>query len=168
MNLILLSGPPASGKTTLRNRLIKNGTIISPDDYVGYTKENPWTPKAARSAWKKADGLLADALARGDEIIVFDATFVGVKRRKKYINLGKKAGATMICIYCLASKQTILDRNATRNEYRKVPPFIIGNMANSFVAPEKEEGFDLIVRYDSECNEFKGDFVKVSKLLEVV
>lgn len=168
MNLILLSGPPASGKTTLRNRLVKRGTIISPDDYIGYTKENPWTPKVARDAWKKADRLLSEALGRGDGVIVFDATFVSPKKRKKYVRLGKKAGATMVCIYCSASKRTILDRNACRDEFRKVPGFIIGKMANSFVVPEKEEGFDLIVRYDSESDEFKGDFVKVSELLEVV
>lgn len=167
MNLILLSGPPASGKTTIRERLIKMGTIISPDNYVGYTKEKPWTPKAAREAWKKADMLLKEALDRGDRVIVFDATFVTPKKRKKYIRLGKNKGANVICLYCTASKKLILERNANRNEFRKVPGFVVSKMIGSFVAPDKEEGFDLIVRYDSEHNEFTGDYVKVLELLEV-
>jgi len=167
MNLILLSGPPASGKTTLRAKLIKSGTIISPDNYIGYTKEKPWTPKAAREAWQKADSLLAESLQRGDRVIVFDATFVSPKKRKKYIKLGKNAGATMICIYCSASKKLILERNASRDGFRKVPGGIVGKMADSYISPDKEEGFDFIVKYDSEYDEFSGDLVKVKKLLEV-
>lgn len=167
MNLIILSGPPASGKTTLRTKIVKRGTIISPDNYIGYTKDMPWTPKAARDAWKKADNLLIEFLGRGDRVIVFDATFVSPKKRKKYIRLGKNSGATLICIYCSASNKTILKRNASRDDFRKVPEFIISKMANSFVAPEKDEGFDFIVKYDSEHDKFSGDFIKVLELLEV-
>jgi predicted kinase len=166
MNIILLSGPPASGKTTLRNRIIKMGTIISPDDYIGYTKENPWTPRAARDAWQKADGLLVTAIERGDNIIVFDATFVSPKKRRKYIKMGKKVGATLICIYCSVLEKTMIERNAARNDFRKVPTSVINKMASSYVPPKKEEGFDFVVEYNSECDEFNGDFSEVQKLLE--
>jgi predicted kinase len=100
-------------------------------------------------------------------VIVFDATFVTPKKRKKYIRLGKNKGANAVCLYCTASKKLILERNANRNESRKVPGFVVSKMIGSFVAPDKEEGFDLIVRYDSEHNEFTGDYVKVLELLEV-
>ena len=166
MNLILLSGPPASGKTTLRNRLIKSGTIISPDNYIGYNRSNPWTPKVAKFAWKKADELLLESLKRGDSIIVFDATLVNFKRRKKYIELGKKFGATVICMYCSASKHLILKRNDARDEFRKVPEVVMGRMIGSFVSPDKEEGFDFIVHYDSEYDRFDGDVKKVMDLIE--
>jgi predicted kinase len=167
MILILLSGPPASGKTTLRNRIIKRGTIISPDDYIGYTKGKPWTPKIAKEAWRKADMLLAESLSRGDRVIVFDATFVSPKKRRKYIRLGRNTGATVVCIYCSASKKTIVERNDKRSDFRKVPNFIVDKMSDSFIIPEKEEGFDFVVKYDSEYDEFSGDFVEVSELLEV-
>jgi hypothetical protein len=60
-----------------------------------------------------------------------------------------------------------MERNEARASFRKVPNFIINKMVDSFVAPSKEEGFDFIVKYDSECDEFTGDFVQVSELLEV-
>jgi len=151
--LFLMSGPPASGKTTLRNRMFPKATIICPDELIGYTKENPWTPRAANFAWKESDRKLKEALEGTDALIVFDATFVSVKKRKKYINLAKKHGVVPMIVYCSATKRTILDRNATRKDARKVPGMVIGRMFNSFEAPTKEEGFEVVIRFDSETNE---------------
>jgi len=168
MILVLLSGLPASGKTTLTNKFINKGTIISPDNYIGYTEDNPWTPQITKYAWDKSDQLFNEALRRGDNLIIFDATFVGVKKRRKYINIGQKEGARIICICCYASKETILKRNSEREIFRRVPHFVINNMSNSFVFPEKNEGFDYVVKYNSEKDEFIGDVIKVKELLEVI
>ena len=165
MLLILLSGPPASGKTTLVKNIIKNGTIISPDNLIGYSKENPWTPQAAKFAWKKSDKDLLEALNKKHDVIIFDATFVSVKRRRKYIKLCKDYNYKIGIIYCYASNNSLFERNKNREQFRKVPNHIVNNMINSFSVPTKEEGFDLIVKYDSEENKFYGDFKQLKTLL---
>ena len=150
--LFLLSGPPASGKTTLRNRMFPMATIVCPDEFIGYTKENPWTPKAARAAWKKADETLKEALKRGDQLVVFDATFVSPKARRKYLKIAKEHNAAPMIIYCTAELDTILTRNASRADSRKVPGFVMKRMVNNFEAPTMEEGFELVLSFNSETN----------------
>jgi predicted kinase len=151
--LFLLSGPPASGKTTLRSRMFPRATIICPDEFIGYTKENPWTPKAARAAWKRADETLKEALKRGDPLVVFDATFVSPKARRKYIKVAKEHNATPMIIYCTASLDTILVRNGSRADSRKVPGFVMKRMVNNFEAPTREEGFEVVMFFNSETDE---------------
>ncbi len=150
--MFLLSGPPASGKTTLRNRMFPKGMIICPDELIGYTKENPWTPKAARAAWSESDRKLKEALQGDVPLMVFDATFVSVKKRKKYINLARKNNVTPMIIYCVTSINTALTRNASRQKSRQVPGFVMKRMFSSFVVPTQEEGFDLVLNFNSETN----------------
>jgi len=151
--LFLLSGPPASGKTTLRNRMFPKAMVICPDELIGYTKENPWTPKAARSAWSESDRKLKEALQGDVPLTVFDATFVSVKKRKKYVNLAIKNNVMPMIIYCMASINTALTRNASRQKSRQVPGFVMKRMFSLFAAPTKEEGFDLVLSFNSETNE---------------
>ena len=154
--LFLLSGPPASGKTTLRNRMFPMATVICPDESIGYTKENPWTPKVANAAWKKADSDLKEALKRGDKLVVFDATFVGTKKRKKYIKIAKDHNALAMIVYCEAKLDTIIKRNAARSDSRKVPKFVMTQMVNNFQKPTREEGFEVVLSFNSETNEIEG------------
>jgi len=151
--LFLMSGLPASGKSTLRGKMFPRATIICPDDFIGYTKENPWTPNAAKAAWKKATEKLREALGRGDELIIFDATFVSVKARKKYLKIAKEYNATPMIVYCTASLDTVITRNASRPESRRVPKFVVNRMADNFEAPTSEEGFEVVISFNSETNE---------------
>lgn len=161
--LILLSGVPASGKTTLRNK-VSEGTVISPDDNIGYTEDSPWTPELAKTAWKKANCALSESIDRGDNIIIFDATLVSPKVRKKYIDIGRKNSIKLVSICCLASKEQITKRNANRDKFRKVPRNVIDRMMDNLVYPSKEEGFDYVVFYNSENNRFSGD-VEILKVI---
>lgn len=145
--LILMCGIPASGKTTVRNREFQDATVICPDDMIGYTKESPWTPQAAKSAWKNADRLLYEAIARGDETIVFDATMVSPKRRRKYVDIARKANMEVKAAYCRVDLDTALERNAARDESRRVPRVVIQRMLDNLQPPEKEEGFDDILTF---------------------
>ena len=56
--LILMVGVPGSGKTTARNSMFPDIPVICPDELIGYTKEKPWTPAAAKYAWVESDKML--------------------------------------------------------------------------------------------------------------
>lgn len=147
--LILLVGIPASGKTTYRQNNYIGAVHVCPDEFIGYTKENPWTPKAAMVAWKKADELLEEYIFQKEEEIIFDATFTTPKRRKKYINIAKKNDLDVIAVYCRIPIEVAKERNAKREAYRQVPLTILEDMDERLIPPSKEEGFSEVFSYDS-------------------
>ena len=141
-----MTGIPCAGKTTLIKTAFPNIKVISPDNYIPYTPEQPWSFKLAREAWKKAEAEFNNLLDKED--IIFDATLTSPKNRKRYINLGKKAGVKVVAIFCNIDISIALKRNADRNTFRKVPNFVIEDMSKRLVAPTIEEGFDKILVYD--------------------
>jgi len=158
--LVLAVGIPASGKTTAIAKLYKDALIISPDNFIGYTKENPWSPQAARSAWQKADKLLEEALQRGTELIVFDATFVKPKTRKKYIKAAEKYDFIPVALYCSVPIKIAQARNSERDKSRKVPGFILQNMDRGLIPPSHEEGFKKILTYNTDEDKLVYSFAK--------
>jgi len=149
--LFLMVGIPASGKTTARKKLFKDGyTFICPDEYIGYTKDDPWTPKAAKAAWSKADALLKESLLKDDSFVVFDATFVSVKKRKKYIDIAKKLGADVGAVFVNTSGKVCRQRNASRDNSRQVPNVAMNSFLSRLEAPNLLEGFKAIINYDGE------------------
>ena len=149
---ILTVGIPGSGKTTAVSKEFPTATNISPDSFIGYTEENPWTPIAARQAWKKSDALLKEAFERGDEIIVFDATFPKSKKRRKYINKAIENGYEAVALYCPCPLKISFARNMERPKFRGVPKWIIESMNNNLEVPTKEEGFKYILTFNSITN----------------
>jgi len=165
--LILMIGIPGSGKTTLRNKITSGMTLICPDDFIGYTKRDPWTPRAAREAWRKADILLKECLQKGEELIVFDATFVNPKKRSKYIRMAQKYNTDIAAIYCQVPLSVAIQRNASRDFARQVPEDTIKSMNGRLKPPQKEEGFKYVLTFDSETNKLKGDILpRVKAFLE--
>lgn len=154
---IITIGIPGSGKTTAVSTLYSNATIISPDSFIGYTKASPWTPQAARQAWKKADVLLDEAFKRGDETIVFDATFPKSKKRKKYIKKGVDNGYEVMALYCPCPLKLSFARNQEREKFRAVPEWIIENMNGNLEVPNQEEGFKKVLTFNSITNKLIGE-----------
>lgn len=149
---IICCGLPGSGKSTAVSMLYSDATIISPDSFIGYTEENPWTPGAARIAWKNSDKLLDEAFKRGDELIVFDATFPKSKKRRKYINKAIENGYSVHALYCPVPLKISLARNMERPKFRGVPKWIIENMNSNLEVPTIEEGFEKVLTFNSVTN----------------
>jgi len=150
--LVIMVGIPGAGKTTVRNRLFSDACVVCPDDAIGYTADRPWTPLAARAAWKDADRALSAALSddEGPDVVVLDATNVARKRRRKYVDMARKAGAEAAAVVCVTDPDLCRERNAARDEFRRVPDEAMDRMVRNFQAPETDEGFAAVVSFENE------------------
>lgn len=149
---ILAVGIPASGKSTAISKLFPEALVVSPDKFIGYSEESPWTPQAARNAWKRADALLSEVFEKESELVVFDATLLRAKKRKKYIQLALKNKYEVVALYCPIPLKISLARNSERSKFRVVPEFVIKDMESRLEVPSKEEGFKEVLIFNSVTN----------------
>jgi len=147
---VIMVGLPASGKTTLRVGALVGACVICPDDGIGYTRDRPWTPTAARVAWARANEELGKAMSSGGpDVVALDATNVAPKRRRKYIHMAEKAGMVSIALVCLTPVDECLRRNASRDKFRRVPEDAIRRMERNFQMPQVEEGLAAVISVDT-------------------
>lgn len=157
--LILMVGIPASGKTTMRSKFFPNAKVISPDNFIGYTEQDPWTPQKAKVAWEEADKILLKSF-KENKVLVFDATFTNPEKRKKYIQLANRNNFKTIAIYCSVPIDIAIKRNASREEFRQVPKITMDRMLFNLIPPSTEEGFDMVLTFDSVSNKLSNKLPK--------
>jgi predicted kinase len=147
---VMMVGIPGSGKTWLCRKAFYDATVICPDDKIGYTKDNPWTPQAAKMAWKASDGKFA-SLINDDttELVVFDATNTTANHRRKYMKRAADAGFQTIAVLCDTTEATCLERNSIRDKNRQVPLNTIRRMFGKLESPTLNEGIHMAVKIDA-------------------
>ena len=133
MELILLIGLQAAGKTTFYRRRLADGyTHISMD----LLRNNP------HPARRQAQ-LIEQALQAGQSIVV-DNTGPTAEVRAPLIALGKQYDCLIIGYYFTPDVSASLKRNAGREGKTKVPPVAIYATRKKLQPPSYTEGFDAL------------------------
>ncbi len=144
---ICVVGISGSGKSTYAAKLSQETgyPVVSTDalrkEYAGSESnfdkdEEVWGKRVKQHLYR--------ALAAGS--VIFDATGVTKKSRKRVFTLATEGGARIECHYFNPD----LERAKKQNQFRprKVPDIIIEEQAKAWQTPAKDEGFDLIVNID--------------------
>ncbi len=130
MEIIVLTGIPAAGKSTLTQRIQCSGHVRVNLDSLNGNRN-------------REDELIAECLKAGRSFVV-DNTNTTVERRKKYIDIAKKHGIKVISYYIECDAKTAIERDKLRE--KKVGRIAIYTMAKYYVRPSKSEGFDEVHR----------------------
>ncbi len=156
----VLVGLPGSGKSTFVRNVFGDHPdkmfIYSTDDYIenvgkitGKTYNESFKDNIT-AATKYMDETLVEVLKLNARVI-WDQTNMSSKKRKAILSKIPKS-YRKVC-WCIAPPRTPeewaeLDRRLASREGKTIPHHIIESMADSYVEPELDEGFDYIMVVD--------------------
>lgn len=115
--LVLLSGVPGSGKTTLAGRLCERlGAVHVESDAIRRQlfPEPAYTPAEHGAVFARAEALAADALGEG-KVVVVDATNLARRDRRRFLRLGERAGG-VVAVRVTAPEEVVRRRLARPRE----------------------------------------------------
>ena len=129
--IIIMTGYPGSGKSTIANHICNSGNYVSinSDDY-----------KTTSKMLKKAKDYLLNKSS-----IIFDATNSSIKKRNEYIIFAKKNNYYNIkCIHVSTPLNLSFKRNRLRKQEKQVPKIAYSVYTKHYQEPSSKEGFQLI------------------------
>lgn len=147
--VIILVGPPMSGKSTWVKNNSKDHLVLSRDQLIlDMAKTNNYNEAYKLVDKDKINQTFENqrrlAIKSGKDIIL-DLTHMSQKsRRKSLAGIPKEMKRTAIVF--LVGYETLLKRNTIRSqsENKEIPKHILENMMGQFSMPMKSEGFDEI------------------------
>lgn len=142
--LIILVGPPASGKSTWGEKFAANNNIkkISTDEIRAEIGSGEDDQSVSVVAFGIARQRVSAELAAGRSVII-DATSVNRKARKDWINLARGHGAYVIAVAFEVPREELLKRDTQRS--RHVGEEIIDRFLNKYDRPTTFEVDKVIV-----------------------
>ena len=143
--LIILVGPPASGKSTWGKDFAEKNNVVyvSTDNIRAEVGSGEGDQSVSGLAFGIAKKRITQALANGKNAMI-DATSVNRKSRKDWINIGKDAGAYIIAIAFEVSRDELYRRDAKRD--RHVGKEIIDRFVDKYSRPDTTEVDKVIIK----------------------
>lgn len=151
VDLLLIGGLPASGKTTLATTTFRDRFRINRDALRAavhtMASGKPFTFRDFDYDGEDAITqieftLLKDALRRNKRVVV-DNTLMSVRRRRAYLEAAKDYIATVGLLFLDVDFQTCLKRNASRGDLT-VPRKAMEDLYSSKQLPSYEEMYDRV------------------------
>jgi predicted kinase len=149
--VIILVGPPLSGKTTWIKQNFPDTEVISRDETVMevYGSRN-YTEAFANVDQKEVDRVLQQKFIKANlekKSVIVDMTHMVSKRRKQNLDCFSSDYYKLAVIFPILSDEEYEIRNKKRieEENKDLPMRIVKSMISSYQPISKEEGFDKVI-----------------------
>lgn len=150
--LIVLCGLPGSGKSTYTKKMWGDSHVVICADEFRKVYTGKDFDLSAEHMVHLMVSTTVEVLLRRSMPVVIDMTSLTIKSRRKWIDLARRCGAPVRCVWMDVATSVCLERNAHRE--RKVPADVTDAMAKRFIPPLEGEGFDRMERvteWNAEC-----------------
>lgn len=153
--IIVLIGPPASGKSTLRDNMLRKSDV----DYIVLSSDDEIEAMAKADGTTYSDGFktyigkstaiikqkFRDAV-NNNESIIWDQTNLTPKKRRGILNQVPDH-YTKIAVAFEVTQEELERRLKTREREtgKYIPPEVVKDMASKYVPPTEQEGFDEVI-----------------------
>lgn len=148
IKIVLLSGIPASGKSTYAANLALNidAIVICADTIRGELSVPPGNESDQSNSGVIFSQIMPLRIKRaiGDGFsVIVDVTAVDKKTRRKFIELADENDIPIECHYFVPNLKRALKWN--QNRTRVVPEFVFEKMVGKWVEPLVSEGFSQVL-----------------------
>ena len=151
--VIILVGPPLSGKTTWINKNFEPGTfeLISRDQIVLDLHGDEDYNTAFKSVdQKEVDKILVNKIstsAKEKKNVIIDMTHMSSKRRKYNLSFFDDEYYKLAVIFPILTDEEYVtrDKKRTEEENKSIPMSVVKNMISSYQPVSKEEGFNSVI-----------------------
>lgn len=153
--ILILIGPPLSGKTFFYKKFIKevdsNVTLISRDEIVMEVYGGSDYNTAFKTVnQKEVDRLLISKLvgsSKEGKNVIIDMTNMTSKRRKYNLSFFNDEYQKLAIIFPILKDEEYEARNKKRTleENKTIPQHVIKNMISSYQPIREDEGFDKVI-----------------------
>jgi predicted kinase len=159
--LIVLVGPPGSGKTTWARRNGHGAVHVSQDDLI-----DAITPfgfdHIYRPVYRDAEDAIARAALRDGHTVIVDRTNRTRAHRERWLRIAREAQCPAVAVVMSTSAAVCHERNAARSGPRRLSPERMERMIAAFEAVGDDEGFAAVHVEDGE-----GTGVTLEEILSV-
>jgi bifunctional polynucleotide phosphatase/kinase len=129
--IIIMMGYPGSGKSTIAKNICQNKNFVHIEGDLYKTSTKMIKVSVEHIIQNKS--------------IVFDATNSSSKKRKEYVDFGKKYNYKIVCIHVSTPLEISYKQNKLRNYEKYVPKIAYSVYSKNYEQPNENEGFILFV-----------------------
>ena len=141
--LIVLVGPPGSGKTTWARRNGDGVVHVSQDDLI-YAITPTGFDHAYRPVYQAAEEAAARAALRAGHTVIVDRTNRTRTHRRRWLELSCQESRPAIAVVMSTSKELCRERNSKRDAARRLTKERMERMFAVFEPVGRDEGFASI------------------------
>jgi predicted kinase len=143
--LVVLVGPPGSGKSTWASRNGRGAVHVSQDGLIDAISPDGFE-HIYRPIYSAAEDAVARAALRSGHTVIVDRTNRTREHRRRWLRFAREARCPAIAVVMTASADVCRSRNRDRSQKRRISEERMERMLAAFEPVGQAEGFSAVFK----------------------
>jgi predicted kinase len=141
--LVVLVGPPGSGKTTWARRNSRDAVLVSQDGLIEAITPDGFD-HVYRSVYREAEDAVARAALRAGHSVIVDRTNRTRAHRERWVRMARDASRPSVAVVMATPEALCRERNARRDEKSRLSEERMDRMFLALEPVGSDEGFTTV------------------------